>query len=97
MFGMTLEEPGEEDRDRLNLGERGLMIVEVEPGSEAASEGMRVGDAVLEAGGQDVTNVVEFREAVEAAQARGRKALLVFVASQGGQRRYAALEIDENN
>ncbi len=97
MFGMTLEAPSEEDRERLNLGERGLMIVEVEPGSEAANEGMRVGDAVLEAGGRDVTTVVEFREAVEDAEARGRKALLVFVASQGGQRRYAALEIDENN
>ena len=97
MFGMTLEAPGEEDRTRLDLGERGLMIVAVEPGSEAADEGMRVGDAILEAGGRDVTTVVEFREAVEDAQARGRKALLVFVASQGGQRRYAALEIEENN
>jgi serine protease Do len=97
MFGMTLEAPSEEDRERLELGERGLIVVSVEPGSEAANEGLRVGDAILEAGGRDVTTVVEFREAVEDAQARGRKALLVFVASQGGQRRYAALEIEENN
>jgi S1-C subfamily serine protease len=56
---------------------------------------MRVGDAILEAGGRDVTTAADFRDAVEDAQARGRKALLVFVASQGGQRRYAALEIED--
>jgi serine protease Do len=94
LFGMTLEAPGQEDRDRLGLDDRGLLVVAVEPGSEAARKGLRPGDAILEAGGSDVSTTTEFREAVEDAQARERKALLVFVASQGGQRRYAALEIE---
>ncbi len=94
MFGMTLEEPSDQMRAELGLGDRGLMIVLVEPGSEAAAKGMRAGDAILEAGGRDVVTATDFREAVEDAQARDRKALLVFVASRGGQRRYAALEIE---
>jgi len=97
MFGMTLEAPSDDDRDRLGLGERGLLITSVEPGSEAARKGMRVGDAILEAGGRDVVTTVDFREAVDDAIARDRKALLVFVASQGGQRRYAALEIESED
>jgi serine protease Do len=71
-----------------------LLITSVEPGSEAARKGMRVGDAILEAGGRDVVTAADFVDAVDDAIARDRKALLVFVASQGGQRRYAALEIE---
>ncbi len=94
MFGMTLEAPSEADRERLGLEQRGLLITNVEPGSESARKGMRVGDAILEAGGRDVATAADFQDAVEDAIARDRKALLVFVASQGGQRRYAALEIE---
>ena len=94
LFGMTLEAPSEDERAQMGFGDRGLMIMSVEPGSEAARKGLRAGDAILEAGGQDVVTTTDFREAVEDAEARNRKALLVFVASQGGQRRYAALEIE---
>ncbi len=94
LFGMTLEALSEDDRAQMGLEDRGLVVVSVEPGSEAARKGMRVGDAILEAGGRDVVTTTDFREAVEDAEARERKALLVFVASQGGQRRYAALEIE---
>ncbi|MCC5995624.1 MAG: Do family serine endopeptidase [Oceanicaulis sp.] len=95
MFGMTLETPSEQDRRRLELGQRGLLVSDVEPDSEAARKGLRPGDAILEAGGRDVRSVEDFRAAAEQATARGRAALLVFVAMQGGQRRYAALELSE--
>jgi Trypsin-like serine proteases, typically periplasmic, contain C-terminal PDZ domain len=95
MFGMVLEAPDEEDRDRLELADRGLVVVSVEPGSEADDKGLRPGDAILEAGGNDLTSVEDFRDAAEDARARGRAALLVFVAGQGGQRRYAALELPD--
>ena len=95
MFGMVLEAPDDEDRERLELGDRGLIIAEVEPASEAADKGLRPGDAILEAGGRDVRTVEDFRDAVDDARARGRQALLVFVGAQGGQRRYAALELPE--
>ena len=95
MFGMVLEAPNEEDRERLELGDRGLVITRVLPGSEADAKGLSTGDAILEAGGRDVRAVEDFRDAVDDARARGRQALLVFVGGQGGQRRYAALELPE--
>jgi serine protease Do len=95
MFGMVLQAPDEEDRERLALDGRGLVIASVEPGSQAAAKGLRTGDAILEAGGRDVRTVEDFRDASDDARARGRQALLVFVGGQGGQRRYAALELPE--
>ncbi|MGJ3231294.1 MAG: Do family serine endopeptidase [Oceanicaulis sp.] len=94
MFGMTLEAPDEEMRERLELGERGLVIADVEPQSEAAEKGLRPGDAIVEAVGSDVTSIEDFRSAVEDARERGRAAVLVYVRTQGGQGRYVALELD---
>jgi len=94
MFGMTLETPDDEMRERLELGERGLVVVEVEPQSEAADKGLRPGDAIVEAVGSDVTSIEDFQTAVEDARERGRAAVLVYVRTQGGQGRYVALELD---
>ncbi len=94
MFGMTLEVPDDEARERLGLGERGLIITDLEPQSEAAEKGLRPGDAIVEAVGSDVTGLEDFRSAVEDARERGRAAVLVYVRSQGGQGRYVALELD---
>jgi len=84
-FGMTLETPSEQDRARLELGQRGLLVADLDADSEAARKGLRPGDAILEAGGRDVRTVADFRAAAEEARSRGRAALLVFVAMQGGQ------------
>jgi len=97
MFGMTLRAPDAQERERLELGERGLVIGDVERSSEAASKGLRPGDAILEAGGRDLRSIDDLQAAVDEARSRGRKALLVFVATQGGQRRYAALELPEED
>jgi serine protease Do len=94
-FGMTLETPSEQDRTRLQIGQRGLLVSDLEPDSEAARKGLRPGDVILEAGGRDVRTIEDFRAAAEQVRARGRAALLVFVAMQGGQQRYAALDLSE--
>lgn len=95
MFGMTLEVPDDEARERLELGERGLLIVDVAAGSEAAEKGLRPGDAIVEAVGADVASLDDFRSAVEDARERGRAAVLVYARTQGGQGRYVALELED--
>jgi serine protease Do len=97
MFGMTLETPDDEMRERLDLGGRGLVVVEVEPQSEAADKGLSPGDAIVEAVGRDVTSIEDFQSAVEDARERGRAAVLVYVRTQGGQGRYVALELDSED
>ncbi|MCH8490164.1 MAG: Do family serine endopeptidase [Oceanicaulis sp.] len=93
-FGMTLEVPSEQDRARLEIGQRGLLVSDLEPDSEAARKGLRPGDVILQAGGRDVRTIADFRAAAEEVRSRGRAALLVFVSMQGGQQRFAALDLD---
>ncbi|XBQ16265.1 MAG: Do family serine endopeptidase [Oceanicaulis sp.] len=95
MFGMVLEAPDADARERLDLGDRGLLVASVEPGSEAERKGLRPGDAIVEAVGSDVTSVDDFRAAVEDARERGRAAVLVYAITQSGQGRYVALELEE--
>ena len=92
-FGLALSAPDEAEREALELEGRGLLVQGVRPGSEASEKGLRPGDVILEAGGRDLNTVSDFEAAVEDARERDRRALLVFVVSQNGQRRYAALEM----
>jgi len=94
-FGMSLESADSETRESLDIeGGRGLSVVGVARGSEAAEKSIRPGDVILEAGGQDLMSIADFEAAIESARERGRSAVLVLVASQGGVR-YAALQFED--
>ena len=97
LFGMSLEPLDDATRERLDLDDaRGVLVAAVRPGSEAASKGVRAGDVILEAGGDDVLSAADVRAAAAAARERGRSALLVLVATQGGSR-YLALQFEDEN
>lgn len=94
-FGMTLEQADEATREDLDIeGERGLSVVGVARGSQAAEKGIRPGDVIVEAGGQDLRTLADFERAADEARERGRNALLVLVAGQAGVR-YAALQFED--
>ncbi|MEO1037945.1 MAG: Do family serine endopeptidase [Pseudomonadota bacterium] len=96
LFGMMMDSATDEARERLNLDEgRGVLVTGLRPGGEAAEKGIRVGDVILEAGGEDVVTPDDVRAAAEAARERGRSALLVLVATQGGAR-YLALQFTDD-
>lgn len=93
-FGMALEPADEAVREELGIeGDRGLSVIGVARGSEAAEKGIRPGDVILEAGGRDLSSLSDLDAAMEEARSRGRNAVLVLVAGQAGQR-YAALQLD---
>ena len=94
-FGMSLEQADAETREQLEIeGERGLLVAGVARGSQAAEKGIRPGDVIVEAGGEDMRTVADFDRAANQARERGRNALLVLVTSQAGTR-YVALQFDE--
>ncbi|WP_417483340.1 Do family serine endopeptidase [Maricaulis sp.] len=97
IFGMSLSALSDEVRDARGLpaGTVGLVIETLEPAGEAARKGLSRGDIILEAGGRAVGSTEALRDAVNAARAGNRSAILLLVETQAGQR-YIALQLGED-
>ncbi|MDQ0315136.1 Do family serine endopeptidase [Amorphus orientalis] len=76
----------------LGLEEQGVAVVEIDPESQAAEKGLKVGDVILNAGGVDVSSPADIQKSVEVAEGEGRKAVLLRVRS-GEQIRFVALPV----
>jgi len=70
----------------------GVEITEVDPDGEAARKGLREGDVIVEAGGSEISNPADLTEAVEKAEEKGRKAVLLRVKT-GDAERFVALSL----
>ncbi len=79
-------------RDVEGEGNKGVAIVGVQPGSEAASLGMTTGDVILKAGGRNVSTPPEFKDALDAAKSAGRKFALVLL-KHGQNEIYVAVPV----
>lgn len=90
-LGLSARPMTQEDRTRFELGanENGLVITDVDPGSDVAEKGLRPGDLILQAGGRAVRTMQELNNAVEAAQRAGRP-LLLQIDGRAGRRFVAA-------
>ena len=78
----------------LSVGE-GLVITSIDPESEAASKGLVEGDVITEAGQQAVATIEDFEARIEEARDAGRTSLLLLV-RRGGDPRFVALSLDED-
>jgi len=73
----------------LNLKDaNGVVVAQVEPGSAAASAGIRQGDVIREVNRKPVTNVQDFMKQIE--QAKGEPSILLLV-QRGENKMYAAV------
>lgn len=70
----------------------GVRITEVDPDGEGARKGLSAGDVIVEAGGMDVKDPGDLTKAVEKAEEKGRKAVLLRVKS-GDNERFVALSL----
>lgn len=95
ILGLTLSEITPELVDQYSIGvDSGLVIIAINPDSEAASKGLLEGDVITEAGQQAVTSVDDLNERIEAATEAGRKSILLLV-RRGGDPRFVALSLEE--
>jgi serine protease Do len=77
-LGITVQTLTDELAQRLGYeGLSGVVVTDVEPGSEAADEGIRRGALIREVDRKEIDNVAEFNEAIEKAKERGKALLLV--------------------
>jgi serine protease Do len=88
-WGLALRELTPEERHRLELGEEGVLVTGVGPGSPAAEAQIRAGDIILQVNRSSVSSVQELRREVDATPEE--KPLLLLVRSIAGGSRFAAL------
>lgn len=71
---------------------KGVVVVEVKPGSPAAEKGLRRGDVVTKAGGRNISSPEELTERLDQARKDGRKTVLALV-KRGDQQRFIAFPV----
>ncbi|MGX9572654.1 trypsin-like peptidase domain-containing protein [Mesorhizobium sp. f-mel] len=74
-------------------GQKGMVVVAVDPNGEAAQHGLSTGDIILDVGGKAVSNAKDFRQDLMSLRKEGKSAALVRVQS-GGTTRFVALPLD---
>ena len=95
-LGLALGDLDAEARAEMDLpGDiHGALVMEVIPGSPAASKGVRVGDVIIEADHQAITHPEMVADAVREAAERGDKAILLLI-KRGDQDRFVAVRLDQ--
>jgi serine protease Do len=94
-LGLTLSPLDDEMRGKLGLDSsaEGLMIMNVDPASEAYTKGLTEGDLITEAGQNRVTRLQDLEDRIREAKEAGRKSILLLV-RRGGDPRFVALSIE---
>ncbi len=94
LLGMMLGAIDDALRERFGLDPQteGVVVLEVEAGSDAYEKGLREGDLVAEVGQQPVLDPADVRDRIEAAEDAGRNSVLMLV-SRNGQPRFVALNL----
>lgn len=93
VVGMTLSGLSEAMREEYSLpdGARGVVVVSVDPMSEAAEKGIREGDLIEEIGQRSVSTAAEAETQISNAAEAGRTSLLILLRSNGTPR-FAAID-----
>jgi serine protease Do len=87
-LGMTVAPAAEVD----GAGAQGLAVLQVDPQGKAAEAGLSAGDVMVKAGNQQLANVADLNEAIDAASTNGRGTMLVLV-RRGDTQRYVAVPV----
>jgi serine protease Do len=95
VMGMTMEPLTPDAITSLGLppDSTGLVVIKVDPVSEAFTKGLREGDLITEAGQQKVTKVEDLQARITEAKDAGRKSLLLLIRREGDPR-FVALSIE---
>ena len=88
VLGLKLAAITPEMRDQLSLGAdiHGAVVSSVDPNSDAADKGLRVGDVIVSIGNKAVTSPADVARGVKDAQDAKRESVLMLVANGQGQR-----------
>jgi serine protease Do len=92
-LGLTAITPIVRQEFGLDGGEKGVLITDVDPDSDAAERGLRAGDRIVAVGGTEVRAVTDVSAAVSQAKSQKRPSVLLFVERGENQRVYVPVKI----
>jgi serine protease Do len=94
VLGMTVSGITDMLREQFGLEPevRGLVVVSIDPESDAYDKGMREGDVITEVGQEAISDPAEMRDRIEAAEGAGRNSILLLVRRDGAPR-FVALNL----
>ena len=77
---------------RVQAGDKGVVVMNVEPDGPAAEQGFERGNVILDVGGKPVANVGDVRNALKEAKTQGKHAVLMRV-KMGDATRFVAVPL----
>jgi serine protease Do len=93
--GTEMEQLGLSVAPPTGPSKEGVVVTDVESGSDAAQKGVRTGDVILEVAGVTVTKPEDVSNGVKEANKLGRKAVLMRIKS-GEQTRFVAVQLKKS-
>jgi serine protease Do len=78
--------------DVAGAGDKGVVVMSVEPDGPAAEQGFERGNVILDVGGKPVTNVADVRNALKEAKSQGKHAVLMRL-KMGDATRFVAVPL----
>jgi serine protease Do len=94
-LGFSVQNLTDELAERYGFqGQNGVIVSSVEPGSQAAQEGLSAGMLIIEVNLKPVQNAREFSDAME--QAKKDKGKAILLVNDGQRRRYIELKLTED-
>lgn len=96
LIGMKLAPLSDDLRQKFGFDKKvnGLVVTEIDAGSQAAKKGIKVGDAIVEAAQDAVATVEDIVKSIDKVRKAGRKAVLFRVEDAKGEMRFIAVPIE---
>ena len=95
VIGLILAPLTDDLRTKHGIGKdvKGVIILEVDPGSAAAEKGVKVGDVIVEAAQDAVTSLDDITKSIDKVKKSGRKAVLLRLEDGKGSTRFVAMPV----
>jgi serine protease Do len=95
-MGLALQSITDAVRDDFRLAKdaRGVLVMGIDPASDAASRGLNPGDRIVAVGSVEVSSLADINLALEKAKSMNRDSVLLFVVTAAGESTQKAVKLE---
>ena len=95
-MGLDLATLSKELRTRYRIKDsvKGVVVVNVDNGSDAADKRLSAGDVIVEVAQESVSTAADVKKRIDQLKKDGKKSILLLVANGNGELRFVALSVN---